>query len=132
MLADPLKLDGVPDETLNAINRIFDVIDSGVDAAHQVLHRGAQTEAKLQSKRRAEIIDAEHVERPKTKAKEGARPVAVAKRPHYYIVEAVSPSGHTIFVVTDGGNARTECPTREFANQILRALDKASGQGSAP
>ena len=89
-----------------------------------MLHRSSQTEEKLQPKRRREIIDAEHAEKPKAKQ---AAPAAVAKRkPHFYIVEAIDPkSGGTIFVVTDGGNARTECGTREFAAQILRALEKA-------
>ena len=123
MLMDRLKLDRLPDDTTRAIDRLFDVIDNGVDAAHRVLHRTSQTEEKLQPKRRREIIDAEHAEKPKAKQP----PAAVAKRkPHFYIVESIDPkSGGTIFVVTDGGNARTECGTREFAAQILRALEKA-------
>jgi len=112
----------VPDETTRAIDRLFDVIDNGVDAAHRVLHRSSQAEDKLQPKRRREIIDAKHVEKPKAKPS-----TAVTKqKAHFYIVEAIDPkSGATIFVVTDGGNARTECGTREFAAQILQALEKA-------
>ena len=115
----------MPDETTRAINRLFDVIDSGVDAAHRVLHRNSQTEEKLQSKRRREVIDAAADPVVKPKAKE-ASSTAVAKKLHFYIVESIDPkSGSTLFVVTDGGNARTECSTREFAAQILRALEKA-------
>ena len=116
------------DETTRAIDRIFDLFDSGVDTADRVLNRHKHTDEQLQQlKRRGkrrEIIDADA---PKPKAKEASSTsTAVAKRPHFYIVEAVDPkSGSTIFVVTDGGNARTECSTRAFAAQILQALEKA-------
>lgn len=114
----------MPDETTRAIDRLFDVIDNGVDAAHRVLNRSSQATENLQPKRRREIIEAEHSEKKKP-AKPSA-PTAVAKKPHFYIVESVDPkSGHTIFVVTDGRAARTECGTREFAAQILKALEKA-------
>ena len=115
------------DETTRAIDRLFDFVDNGVEAADRVLNRHKYTEEQhleRRSKQRREIIDAEAAPSPKPKAK--APSTAVAKRPHFYIVEAVDPkSGSTIFVVTDGGNARTECSTREFAAQILRALEKA-------
>ena len=101
------------------------MFDSGVDAADRVLNRQKHTEEKLQQTRRGkrhEIIDAEPASKPKVKQPS----TAVAKRPHFYIVEAADPkSGSTIFVVTDGGSARTECATREFASQILRALEKS-------
>ena len=128
-LTDRLKLDRVPDDTTRAIDRIFDFVDRGVDVADRVLNRGKQTEELLQqTKRRGarrEVIDASS-DAPKAEC----APVPVAK-PHFYIVEATDPnSGHTIFVVTDGRNARTECSTREFANQILRALEKSSPGGA--
>ncbi len=130
---DQLKLDGVPDETTRAIDRFFDVIDNGVDTAQRLLNRSSQAEEKLQPKRRREVIDAgaEQVKKPTAKSPATARPAgaptAVAKKkPHFYIVEATDPrSGDTIYVVTDGGAARTECPSREFAAQILKALEKA-------
>ena len=119
----------MPDETTSAIDRLFDFIDSGVDAADRVLNRSKHTEDKLQQQKRRvkhrEVIDADSDSKPKAKASSSTA-VAVAKRPNFYIVEAADPkSGSTIFVVTDGGNARTECSTREFAAQILRALEKA-------
>lgn len=121
------KAGSVPDETTSAIDRIFDFIDSGVDAADRVLNRSKRTEEKLQQKargKRREVIDAAAAS-PKPKTTTTAA-TAVVARPHFYIVESVDPrSGNTIFVVTDGGNARTECATREFAAQILRALEKA-------
>jgi hypothetical protein len=49
---------------------------------------------------------------------------ALVRKSRFYIVEAITPSGVTEFVVTDGCNARTVCPSREFAEQILHALEK--------
>ena len=117
----------MPDDTTRAIDRFFDIIDNGVDTAQRLFNRSSQAEDKLQPKqRRREVIEAEHAEKKTTKPASTTAPVAVAKKPHFYIVEAVDPkSGHTIFVVTDGGSARTECGTREFAAQILKALEKA-------
>lgn len=119
------------DETIQAIDRFFDTLDKGIDAADRVLNRskhtadrGAQTvdQAKARRTKRVEVIEA-----VATPTKKDAKTTAVARRPHFHIVEATDPkSGHTLFVVTDGGAARTECTTREFANQILRALEKAS------
>ena len=120
------RSDEVADETTRAIDRLFDFVDNGVEAADRVLNRHKYTEEQHQvrrSKQRREIIDADPAPKPKAKA---SASTVVAKKLHFYIVEAVDPkSGSTIFVVTDGGNARTECSTREFAAQILRALEKA-------
>ena len=115
----------MPDETNRAIDRLYDFIDNGVDAAGRLLNRQKHTEKKLQELRKhREVIDAEPDPKPKAAPKQSS--TAVAKRPHFRIVEAIDPkSGSTLFVVTDGGNARTECSTREFATQILRALEKA-------
>ena len=130
------KAGSVPDETISAIDRIFDFIDSGVDAADRMLHRGKLTDEKLQQTargvKRREVIDAAATTpkpaatKPAATKPTAANTAVVAKRPHFYIVESVDPrSGNTLFVVTDGGNARTECATREFAATILRALEKA-------
>lgn len=125
----------VADDTTRAIDRFFDTLDKGVDAATRVLDRSKYTEDQLKAhgKRREvrEVIDVE----PAPKSKAVSKETAVAKRPHFYIVESVDPkSGDTLFVVTDGGNARAECTTRELAAQILRALEKPSppSSGSAP
>ena len=117
------------DETIRAIDRFFDVLDKGVETADHVLNRSKQTEDQLKRRaKRREVIDAESAPKPKapkTPAASSTAP-AVAKRPHFYIVESVDPhSGATLFVVTDGGNARAECTTRELAGEILRALEKA-------
>ncbi len=117
------------DETIQAIDRVFDLIDKGVDAADRVLNRSKHAadrgaRAIEQKTRRAKpaVIDAEA-----TPKKEPVKTTAVVRKPRFYIVEMTDPkSGNTLFVVTDGGAARTECVTREFANQILRALEKAS------
>lgn len=114
----------MPDDTSRAIDRLFDFVDNGVEAVDRVLNRQKYTEAQHQERRskRREVIDADPAAKPK--AKEPSSATAVAKRPHFYIVESVdSKSGSTIFVVTDGGNARAECTTRELAGQILRSLE---------
>ncbi len=133
------KGDAVPDSTTRAIDRFFDGIDNAIDTTARVLNRGQQTEEKLQAQRpkRRGVIDAP-ASSPKDTPKSAAKPAATAapaakpaptaapKKPHFYIVEAPHPkTGETIYVVTDGGNARTECATREFANQILKALENA-------
>jgi hypothetical protein len=120
----------VSDPTTRSIDRLFDFIDNAVDATDRVLNRSKYTDEQLQEhaghvqerRRKRQVIDAV----PEKATKESSPSTAIAKQPHFYIVEAVDPkSGQTIFVVTDGGHARTECATREFAAQILRALEKA-------
>lgn len=114
----------MPDSTTRAIDRFFDGIDSAIDTTSRVINRGKQTEEKLAEKRpkRRGVIDAP-ASAPKVTPKPAAKP---APKPHFYIVESAHPkTGETLFVVTDGGNARTECATREFADQILKALEKS-------
>ena len=119
----------MPDSTTRAIDRFFDGVDKAIDTTARVLNRSEQTEEKLKQtrpKRRA-VIDAP-VSAPKGTSTAVTKPAAKtpASKPHFYIVESVHPkTGETSFVVTDGGNARTECATREFANQILKALEQA-------
>lgn len=126
----------MPDSTSEAIDRLFDVIDKGVDTADRLFNRGKEV-ADLHRTRRTkrEVIEAEATPRPTKKVAKPAAAstptstptsTAVVRKPHFYITEAVDPkSGTAIFVVTDGGNARTECGTRAFAHQILQALEKA-------
>jgi hypothetical protein len=119
----------VEDETIQAIDRFFDRIDKGVEVADRVLNRGQQA-----ADRSKQVVDEHKVRRVKrevidtaaTPKKEPVKTTAVVRKPHFYIVEATDKSGSTIFVVTDGGKARTECGTREFAHRILCALEKAS------
>ena len=115
----------MPDDTNRAIDRLFDFVDNGVEAVDRVLNRQKYTEEQHQQRRskRREVIDAEPASKPKTRSPATS---VVAKASRFYIVEAADPkSGGTIFVVTDGGNARAECTTRELAAQILRALEAA-------
>lgn len=110
----------VPDGTLEAIDRLFDLVDQGVDHVARVLNRSKQTAERHQGRK---------LRRPPapTPSRATARPsttTALARKSRFYIVEAVTPSGVTEFVVTDGGNARTVCPSRAFAEQILHALEK--------
>jgi hypothetical protein len=123
------------DSTTKSINGVFDAIDRIVGHADRVLNRSKYAEEQLDVRRpkrtkRAEAIDVEASERkprasaPSTKPAQSSQRLAIARKPHFHIVEKISPSG-TIFVVTDGGAARTECATREFAEKILRALESA-------
>jgi hypothetical protein len=116
----------VADETTRAIDKLFDFVDNGVDAMDRVLNRHKYTEELHQERRkqRREVIDAEPESSAKPKAGTPATAVAVSKKPHFYLMESIDPkSGNTVYVVTDGANARTECPTRAFAEKILRALE---------
>jgi len=120
----------VADDTTRAIDRFFDAVDGGVDKVARVLTRTQNTEEQLREKyKRRTIIDAE-VSSSKPKAKASARgragttAVTTTARPRFRIMESVDPrSGNTIYVVTDG-SSRTECASREFAQQILRSLEK--------
>lgn len=123
----------VSDPTINAIDRLFDLVDRGVDHVDRVLNRNKHTQENAEKvrtrRRRAEVIEAESVtkqdaRKSSPKAAPAAAPAALVRKPHFYIVESSTPAG-TLFVVTDGGNARTECSTREFAEKILRALEAA-------
>lgn len=118
----------MPDPTINAIDRFFDVIDSGVEKLDHAFNRGKQTEEKHRARRaKREIIEAQVTPKPSAKPTKktdasATTSTALARKPHFRIVESITPAG-TIYVVTDGGNARTECSTREFAEQVLRALE---------
>ena len=117
----------MPDSTTEAIDRLFDFIDKGVDAADHVFNRGKQTADRHQARRaRGAVIDTEATVSNAKKAPACSEGTAIVRKPRFYIVESPHPmTGETIFVVTDGGNARTECSTREFANKVLRALERA-------
>lgn len=110
------------DPTLSAIDRLFDFVDNKVDAVARVLNRTERTVNDV--KRRDDIIDATATEKkPASKARTmTTSSTALARKPHFYIVEAVK-NGQTVFVVTDGGKARTECANRDFAEKLLRALE---------
>jgi len=90
-----------------------------------VLNRGKHTEGQHRVRRqKREVIDAASAEviKEASPVKGASSTAALVRKPHFYIVEANTPSG-TLFVVTDGGKARTECSSREFAEKILRALE---------
>lgn len=116
----------VGDSTLSAIDRVFDLVDSGVDKIDRVLNRGKYTEEQHRVRRakRPEVISAPAPKATKKKAAAAVSSSALARKPRFYIVESISPSG-TLFVVTDGGSARAECSTRELAEKLLRSLEAA-------
>jgi len=123
----------VSDSTTSAIDRVFDLVDSGVEKIDRVLNRGKYTEEQHRARRakRSLVIDtAASVKVAQDKVvKKDARSqpttaTAIAVRSKFRIVEAIAAeTGQAIFVVTDGGNARAECNTRELAEKLLRALE---------
>ena len=117
----------MPDSTINAIDRLFDFVDSGVEKLDRVINRGKYTAEQHQARRAkpSERVDAPTTSKPRSKrlAPSSATTATLVCKPHLYIVEAISPSG-TLYVVTDGDSARVECSTREMAQKILRALEK--------
>lgn len=119
------------DPTLHAIDRFFDLFDNGIEKADRILNRSKYSEEQLEEVgkrgRKGKVIDVEPSE-PKTKRKAPAGSAtantAIMVKPNFYIVEA-QKDGETIYVVTDGRKARTECSTRVFAEKILRSLEAA-------
>lgn len=112
----------MPDSTLSAIDRVFDLVDSVVDKTDRVLNRSKYTEEQHRARRstkKPERIDTA----PSVKV---AKTTAIVRR-QFRIVEALdATTGQAIFVVTnDNGSARAECSTREMAEKILRALELA-------
>ena len=111
----------MPDSTISAIDRVFDLVDSVVDKTDRVLNRAKHTEEQHRARRakRSEVAA------PSVKVdKEPSSSTAIATR-RFRIVEAIAAeSGSTIFVVTNG-TVRAECTTRELAEKILRGLETA-------
>ena len=118
----------VPDGTLAAIDRLFDLVDHGVDHVARVLDRGRQTAERHRVRKQRRVENPTSVltsSLRKASPTPAASSTALVRKSRFYIVEAVTPSGVIEFVVTDGGNARTACPSRAVAEQILGALEKA-------
>lgn len=118
----------MPDGTIEAIDRFFDLVDHGVDHVERVLNRGKRTAERQRARkmpRSGAPTPAPTSRKTPTAVTAGTTvsTMALARKPRFYIVEAITPSGSTEFVVTDGGNARTTCPSRAFAEQILHALE---------
>lgn len=112
----------MPDGTLAAIDRFFDLVDYGVDHVDRALNRGKRTMERQRGRKLPR--SGARVPTP-GKPSTVSSTMALSRKSRYYIVEAIPPSGVTEFVVTDGGNARTTCPSRAFAEQIMRALEMA-------
>ncbi len=117
----------MPDSTINAIDRLFDFVDSSVEKIDRVINRTKYTEEQHLARRAkgAEIVTGTPKQKPtKKRAALGAAATttALARKPRFYIVESIVPSG-TLYVVTDGGKARAECSTRELAEKLLHSLE---------
>jgi hypothetical protein len=117
----------VPDSTINAIDRLFDFVDSSVEKVDRVINRAKYTEEQHLARRAkgVEVIAAKPKQKPAKKMTALGPPVTMAglsHKPRFYIVESIVPTG-TVFVVTDGDKARAECSTRELAQKLLHALE---------
>jgi hypothetical protein len=119
----------VPDSTLSAINRFYDLVDDGVEKIDHVLNRDKHIAAPREEHRakrteiHGKVIEAKTASRP-AKSAAPSSSTALARKPHYYIVESIA-GGVTRYVVTDGGSARAECTSRALAEKLLRALEAA-------
>lgn len=120
------------DSALNAINHFFDLIDKSVDVLAQAFNRGKAFEGKRQTPLKKQTSVSGGAPQPSNKtqpSKKGlTQPVkkaSSARKASFYIVESITPL-KTLYVVTDGGKARTECDTRDFAERVLRSLEEAS------
>lgn len=112
------------DSVITAIDRVFDLVDSVVDKADHALNRTKLTEEQHRA-RRAKIIDTAPAVKVATKETAPSTATGLVRR-RFRIIEAIAAeTGQTIFVVTDGGNARAECSTRELAEKILGMLETA-------
>lgn len=113
------------DPTLSAIDRVFDLVDSGVEKIDRVLNRTKYTEEQHEARRgrRQVVIDTAATIKVAKKKPAPATTTALATRT-FRIVESIdAASGQMLFVVTNGGSARAECTSRELAEKILRALE---------
>lgn len=114
----------MPDSTINAIDRLFDCIDSGVEKIDHVINRAKYTEKQHLARRAkgAEVIASPPKQKPSKKRAALPSTSALVRKPRFYIVESIVPSG-TLFVVTDGGKSRAECSTHELALKLLHSLE---------
>lgn len=115
------------DDATRAIDGVFDLIDGFADKADRLFNRAKYTGEKYkeQKTKAPEVIDVTPNEPKADKsAAASSSSKAVVKKANYRIVEAVK-NGETVFVVTDGGSARTECQDRAFAEQLLTMLKAA-------
>ena len=118
----------MPDSTINAIDRLFDFVDSSVEKVDRVINRAKYTEEQHLARRAKGVeVIAKPKQKPAKKMTAPGPPVttaALSHKPRFYIVESIVPTG-TVFVVTDGDKARAECSTRELAQKLLHALETA-------
>lgn len=108
--------EGSSDAGHSAIDRIFDSIDRGVDMFGRLVNHAKASEVNVEKTKRIE-----------TPAPAPACTSAlVAKRTKWRIIESCdAETGNELFIVTDGGNARAECTTRELAQRLLRTLESS-------
>lgn len=110
------------DQGTSAIDRFFDAIDDGIEAADRVMNRSQLTEDRARRVRRANVDTAPSVKVKGDQTPSNATAVAVRR---FRIIEAIAAeTGTMIFVVTNG-TQRAECSTREMAEKILSMMETA-------
>lgn len=121
------------DSGIEAIDRLFDLVDNTVEKVDRVLNRAKYTKEQHVARRsgRGRVIDVDtapsvKISRPKGSPRQSQQPSPrAAPSRRFRIVEAIAAeSGQTIFVVTDG-NSRAECSNRDMAERLLRSLESS-------
>ena len=121
------------DPITQAIDRVYDIVDGGIDKIDHAFKRAKSLGDKYGGKRdgqspkrdgrlpkKSVVIDTSATVKVTKKD-----PSAAAANPsrRFRVVEAIdAQSGETLFVVTNG-NVRAECTTRELAERILHMLE---------
>jgi len=120
------------DPITQAIDRVYDIVDGGIDKIDHAIKRAKSLGDKHADRRdgrplkrdgrlpkKSVVIDTSSTVKVTKK-----EPSTDAKSPRRFrVVEAIdAQTGETVFVVTNG-NVRAECTTRELAERILRMLE---------
>lgn len=114
----------VPDATLTAIHRFYDFVEQGADYVDRLLSRGKDTLSGQVGKKTVSKKPTDSSQRKITQIARAS--TAASCKAHAYIVERVTSSGVTEFVVKSDGQARAQCSTRKQAEDFLRVLEKNS------
>jgi hypothetical protein len=119
---------------LSGIDRIFDLIDGGVDTVSGIVNGTKRVADKLEDEKpKAKAPSTAKAKAPPASSSPALPPVmsdskAIATRRTRYRIEETTDasSGAVLFVVTDGKAARCEFTSRAMAEQIWQKLESLS------